>query len=100
MITKNSLLLDTNIIVYSLRGSHQSASFIESLDVINISIVTAAELIRGCTNKTEMFAMNELLGEYRIIPIDESSCFSALEMIKDHWLKDSLKYDDALIAAT
>ncbi len=47
------MLLDTDIIIWSLRGNDSATDYIDSLDEIFISDITYMELIQGTKSKKE-----------------------------------------------
>ena len=94
------LLFDTNIVVDAMRDLPAEINLIESVDVVNIAATTAAELIQGCLNKAELKRLQKVIETYNVVNIDEDICGSALELLAKYNLKEGLKFDDALIAAT
>jgi predicted nucleic acid-binding protein len=95
-------LLDTTILVDLLRGSKSARDWIDSLseNARTISVITAAELLAGCRNRTEQRAIERELNRYETVWVSEDISGSALEYYKRFHLSHSIGFLDCLIAAT
>ncbi|OGC51148.1 hypothetical protein A2982_03100 [candidate division WWE3 bacterium RIFCSPLOWO2_01_FULL_39_13] len=96
----DNLLIDSSVIIDGLRKHKPAVDFIEAVQVINISIVTATELIHGCNNKADQLKIEKLLSEYIIFNISEEISEKAYELIVLCFLKNGMGLGDALIAST
>jgi len=96
----NRYLIDTNIIADFLRGHKESQRYIASLSELNISIVTAAELIQGSKDLYDRSNSAKVLEDFNVIQIKEEISETAYKLIMKYNLKEGILYGDALIAAT
>lgn len=67
-IAANKWLLDATILVDLMRGSEPARNWIDSLPegACTISVITAAELLAGCRNRTEQRTVERELDHYEI----------------------------------
>ena len=95
-------LIDTAILVDFLRGKSDALTWIHSLDVLHtaLSVVTVAELIRGCRNKSELDSLNKELGRYTEYHFNAAISERALDWYQRFHLSHGVGYLDCLIAAT
>ncbi len=93
-------LLDTSVLVDYLRKKSNAASFLNSLDRITLSLVSAGELYQGARNRLELRALDQFLKLCTIEPVTPAISFEALELLRTHTLSAGLLILDALIAAT
>lgn len=94
------LLVDTCVLIDALRAYPPAVKFLESLDLVCVSAVTAAELIEGCQNLGEQKKIEKLLSDYLVIDLSENISQRALGLIKKFHRRFGILFDDALIAAT
>ncbi|MBU1110762.1 type II toxin-antitoxin system VapC family toxin [Patescibacteria group bacterium] len=97
---KQNYLLDTCIIIDALRGHLQAVNFLDKLNLVNISVVTQAELLEGCRNKTELRKIKKLLEGYRIFYLNKEVCTQSINILEVYYLKHGILFDDALIASS
>ena len=95
-------LLDTSILIDLLRGSKPARDWIDSLseNVRLISVITAAELLAGCRNRTEQRAVEREIDLYGVVWISEDVAQTALEFYKQFHLSHNVGFLDCLVAAT
>lgn len=95
-------LLDTTILVDVLRGNPSARTWIDSLpeDACAISVITAAELLAGCRNRTEQRAVERELELYDLLWLSEDISQVALDFYKRYHLSHNVGFLDCLIAAT
>lgn len=95
-------LLDTSILVDVLRGYKPVRTWIDALpeDACAISVITSAELIAGCRNRTEQRAVERELELYETVWLTEEISQSAFEFYKRYHLSHNVGFLDCLIAAT
>ena len=96
------MLVDTDVLIWYLRGNTKAANTLERIDDIAISAVTYIELVQGMRNKNELRQLRVLVNEWglEIIPITEQISNRAIFYIEEHFLSHSLRLGDALIAST
>ncbi|MBX2963048.1 MAG: PIN domain-containing protein [Cyclobacteriaceae bacterium] len=92
----NEIIVDTNIILYLLKGSDTLANFLQGKN-LHISFITELELIgfRDISSREER-AIESLLAECFIVPLNTSIKKEYIQLRR----KYSLKLADAIIAAT
>jgi predicted nucleic acid-binding protein len=96
------LIVDTDVLIWYLRGKDSAAAFLDGLNNISISAVSYMELVQGMRNKNELKLFRRTLNRQRwaIRSISETICNRAMTYVEQHFLSDSLQMADALIAAT
>lgn len=96
------MLVDTDVIIWYLRGHDAAASFLEGLSALRISVVTYMELVQGCRSRQELDRLKKDLSRRQaaIAPITEVISERAVALIEAHCLSNGLLLADALIAAT
>jgi tRNA(fMet)-specific endonuclease VapC len=71
----NGNILDTNVIIKLLNGDLKTIEIVDSIENINISVITVGELFYGAKKSSRvnenMRLFQEFLSEYPIIGIDE-----------------------------
>lgn len=93
-------LIDTNVIVDYLRKNKRAVSFLNSLDQVIISLVTAGEIYQGTKNKQELKKIKKLLKFFKILPIGERISQLSLSLLEEYTLPSGLLILDSMIAAT
>ena len=48
------MLVDTNVLIWYLRGHNKAARFLEGLPILRLSADTYMELVQGCRNRQEL----------------------------------------------
>ncbi|GAB4158129.1 MAG: type II toxin-antitoxin system VapC family toxin [Candidatus Dojkabacteria bacterium] len=94
----NNCLLDTDIIIDLLRGYPKAIEFFKGLDEINVTFITALELIDGCKNKREIGIINNLLKNVTIIDASAKSQIMALKFFEQFKLSKGIGLVDSIIA--
>jgi tRNA(fMet)-specific endonuclease VapC len=98
------LILDSDIIVWVLRGHPRAIALVDPLPPAerNVSTISYMELLRGCRDKPDMQRTVKLfedeLGE--IVPLDDRVTGIAVELMERHGLSRRPTIPDILIAAT
>jgi len=97
-----SVLFDTDVIIWALRGNARAAATIDRADSLYLSVVSYMELIRGARDKREMRATRTALAnlEFQILPLSENIGHRAAVYLEEYALKSNIGVPDALIAAT
>ncbi|MCT7486746.1 type II toxin-antitoxin system VapC family toxin [Aliarcobacter cryaerophilus] len=95
-------LLDTDVLIWYLRGNKNSYNLIHSLDKFCISSVTYMELVQGMRNKDELRALQKTLKQWEVktIYINEEISARALFYMEEYFLSHSMQLADSLIAST
>ena len=95
-------LLDTDVIIWYLRGNKKAYDLIHSLNVFAISAVTYMELVQGMRDKTELRQLKRTLKQWNVktIYMNEEISVLALFYVEEYFLSHSMQLADALIAAT
>jgi len=96
----SNYLVDTNVIIDFLRGIDEAGKLLEKIDQVNISAVTAAEIIQGARNKKELNSLDNLFANFNVIPINQHISSLGVNLLKEYTLSDGLLILDSLIAAT
>lgn len=92
----NEIFVDTNIILYLLKGSNTLEKFLQGKN-LHISFITELELIGfSLISSHEEREIESLLGECFIVPLNSAIKKEYVQIRK----KYSLKLADAVIAAT
>ena len=96
------MLVDTDVLIWYMRGNGKALRAIETLDEFSISVVTYIELVQGLRNKAELNTLRNFL-QSRSVPVlhvTESISSTAMFLVEQHHFSHSLGFSDAIIAAT
>ena len=96
------MLVDTDVLIWYMRGNDGARRVIEALPSFSISVVTYMELVQGMRDRSELSALRTALRDWSsgLIYIDEEISMKAMFLVERHFLSDSLRPADALIAST
>lgn len=96
------MIIDTDVLIWYLRGSEASKKIVEENIPFSISVVTYMELMQGMINKTEMKKFQKQLQKWNvnIVQIDKEISARAMFYVQEYSLSHSMMLADALIAAT
>ena len=96
------MIIDTDVLIWYLRGNDKAFQLIEKLDNFSISVVTYMEIVQGMRNKKELNNWRQALHAWNasIIYITEEISAKAMFAVEQHFLSHSLQLADALIGAT
>jgi len=96
------LIIDTDVLIWFLRGNQKAIDYILDATPFSISIVTYMELVRGMRDKRELAKMKKAFAEMsvEIIPLSESISLRASDYVEMYSLSHSMEMADALIAGT
>ncbi len=94
-------LVDTDVLIWHLRGYPQATQRLNTLAPLTLSAVTYLEVLQGVRNKTELAAIKKmlLLRHAVILPITEPITQQAITLMETRALSHGLQMGDALIAA-
>ena len=100
MIYEN--LIDTDVLIWYLRGNKKAYELIHSLNGFCISSVTYMELIQGMRNKKELKLLQRTFKNWDVttIFISEEISAKALFYMQEYFLSNSMQLADSLIAST
>ena len=95
-------LLDTDVLIWYLRGNQNAYELIHSIGEFAISAVTYMELVQGMRNKDELRALKRALKQWRVktIYMSEEISAQALFYVEEYFLSHSMQLADALIGST
>jgi len=96
------MLVDTDVLIWYMRGNEKAYSAVEELGSFSLSVVTYIELVQGMRNKDELNQLRKSLRrwEARILHISEEISAKAMFYVEQHYLSHSLQLADALVGAT
>ena len=96
------MLIDTDVLIWYMRGHSGARDRIESLPSIILSAVTQMELMQGMRNKAELRAFDKTLKRWQatLEPITPVISNRAVFLVREYALSHAMKLGDALIAAT
>jgi len=98
----DSMIFDTDVLIWFLRGDVAAARLIEAQSDRAISVVSAMELLQGARSRDEIRTIHQFMQQsgIRLVPVTESISHVALSLIEAYALSAGLRVADALIAAT
>ncbi len=96
------MLIDTDVLIWHLRGNRRAESLIEGVHGRTISAISYMEVVQGLRNKDEARRWKSLLANFGIavLPIEERISEKAMFWMDEFALSHGLEIPDALIAAT
>ncbi len=96
------LIVDTDVLIWYLRGNEKAFKTIENLESFSISVVTYMELVQGMRNKKELNNLRQALHAWNatILYITEEISAKAMFAVEQHFLSHSMQLADALIGST
>ena len=96
------MLVDTDVIIWYMRGNPSTARALDRLEDFFLSAVTYMELIQDLRNKRELQALRNTIKAWNaaILPIDEIISNKAMFYMEQYFHSNALRLADALIAAT
>jgi predicted nucleic acid-binding protein len=96
------VLVDTDVLIWYLRGNEKAAKIISANTPFNISVITYMELLQGMRDKNELRTLQKFFKHLsiKIIQINENISTHAMFLVEDYYLSHSMELADAVIAAT
>jgi predicted nucleic acid-binding protein len=96
------MLVDTDVIIWNLRGLQQATQRLDQLHTFTISATTWLELLQGFRNRAEMLAVQKSLEKRNAnrLPITPAITERAITLMENIAPSHGLQLGDALIAAT
>ncbi len=96
------LLVDTDILIWYMKGNEKAFRLIENNKNFQISVVTYIEIVQGMRNKEELKSFRKFLKSCntQFIYINEEISTKAMFYVEQYYLSHSIQLADALMAAT
>lgn len=96
------MIIDTDVIIWYMRGNEKAYKAIENARNFFISVVTYMELVQGMRNKKELNILRKAIHGWnaKILYISEDISSKSMFFVEQHFLSHSLQIADALIGAT
>ncbi len=96
------MVIDTDVLVWYMKGNEKAFEAIENSKNFFISVVTYMELVQGMRNKNELNHLRKALHVWnsKILYISEEISAKAMFFVEQHYLSHSIQLADALIGAT
>ena len=96
------MLIDTDVLIWYMRGNEKAYKRIEKEINFSISVVTYMELVQGMRNKKELNNFRQALHAWntKILYISEEISAKAMFAVEQHFLSHSMQLADALIGST
>jgi predicted nucleic acid-binding protein len=96
------MVIDTDVLIWYMKGNQTAYKTIEALKSFSISVVTYMELVQGMRNKNELNHLRRALHAWnsKILYISEEISVKAMFFVEQHYLSHSIQLADALIGAT
>lgn len=96
------ILVDTDVLIWHLRGYPQATRRLDELGTLTLSAVSYLEVLQGMRNMAELLAVKKMLEKRSatLLPVTEAITRRATELMEALTLSHGLQMGDALIAAT
>lgn len=96
------MLVDTDVLIWHLRGYAQATRQLDALAQLQLSAVSYLEVLQGMRSKAELLAVQKMLQmrQATILPMTEAITQQAIALMEALTLSHGLQMGDALIAST
>jgi predicted nucleic acid-binding protein len=96
------MVIDTDVLIWYMKGNPNAYQMIENSKPFSISVVTYIELVQGMRDKDELNNLRRALNAWssKILYISEEISVKAMFFVEQHYLSHSIQLADALIGAT
>lgn len=96
------MLVDTDVLIWHLRGLPQATLRLDAIPKLTISAITYLELLQGMRSKAELSALQKSLKlrHTEQLPVTPAITERAIGLMETLVLSHGLQLGDALIAAT
>ena len=96
------MIIDTDVLVWYMRGNEKAYEAIEKANNFFLSVITYMELVQGMRNKKELNSLRKSIHAWnaKLLYISEEISSKAMFYVEEHFLSHSLELADALIGAT
>ncbi|MFZ1983704.1 MAG: PIN domain-containing protein, partial [Desulfatitalea sp.] len=82
------LLVDTDVLIWYMKGNEKAYNVVENLDSFSISVVAYIELVQGMRNKSELSNLRRALNDWnaKVLYISEEISLKAMFFVEQHYL--------------
>jgi predicted nucleic acid-binding protein len=96
------MLVDTDVLIWHLRGYPQATRRLDQLGALTISAASYLEVLQGLRNKAELAAVQKMMlkRQATMLPLTEAITRRAVALMEALTLSHGVQMGDALIAAT
>ena len=96
------MIIDTDVLIWYMRGNEKALQVIENMESFSISVITYMELVQGMRNKDELNSLRQALHAWnaKTLYISEEISAKAMFLVEQYFLSHSIQLADALIGAT
>ncbi len=96
------MIFDTDILIWLQRGNANAGEIIDKTEVREISVITYMELLQCAPKKILHKQIKSFLSDchFTVIPLNENIGHRAAIYIEEYSLRDGIRTNDAIIAAT
>ena len=96
------ILIDTDVIIWHMRGNENARTSIYHIENPVISIITQMELVQGLRNKQEQVILHRFLEQlgFEVLPVSDIISHRALFLMEEWRLSHQMLMADAMIATT
>ena len=96
------ILIDTDFAWECLSGNEEAVKLMLSgkYEILAISSITTAELIKGCGNKQKLAKLHKVISEFHILHPNSEISVRAIELISTYHLSHNIGINDSYIAST
>ena len=96
------MLIDTDVLIWNLRGNVRAADLLDEAGGFALSAVTYMELVQGVRNRSELRVLRQALKYWNaeIQPLNGEISARAMFLKETYALSHNLQMADALIAST
>lgn len=95
-------VIDTDILIDATKGIADAVRLlaVQQNAGIQLSIISAMELVVGCRNKAELIQLKQFLQKCMVLPVTCTTSQIAYQLMESFFLSHGLLMPDALIATT
>jgi predicted nucleic acid-binding protein len=96
------ILVDTDVLIWNLRGNERAGDLLDGLSGFCLSAVSYMELVQGMRDKRELRLLKQALTYWSatIVHLNTAISSRAIFLVEQYALSDAMQLADALIAAT
>ncbi len=96
------MLIDTDILIWAMRGRTEAIDYLTQSENKNLSVVTYMEMLQGVRNKREQRIFERYCQEenFNVLLIDKEISLMAIDLVRQFGLSHHMQMADALIAST
>lgn len=96
------MLLDTDVLIWLLRGNPKAEALVDRMGALSISVVTYMELMQGARSRQEALNIRRTLRllEFRTLDLSPAVGTLAALYVESYARSHGMQLADALIAAT